>query len=99
METVRIKPDTSKRTRRPALSIRQRDTGRGLCEDTNIEITTCLTEGCQQLDPAHHGGGEVAVDTGLECLEDVDCLEDDHIDSTPVLDSLEDESDEERHQS
>ena len=57
-----------------------------------------LTECSQQLDPAHHGGGEVAVHAGLECLEDVDGLEDDHVDSTPVLDSLEDESDEERDQ-
>ena len=99
METVRIKPDTSKRTRRPALSIRQRDTGRGLCEDTNIEIRTSLTEGCQQLNTAHHGSGQIVVDAGLEGLEDVDCLEDDDIDAAEVLNGLENESDGERLES
>ena len=85
-------PEMMSRGLRPILSIRQSDTaerGQGGISDIN------LTECSEELDPSHHSSGQIVVHAALEGLEDMDSLEDDDIDPAPVLDSLEDQSDEE----
>ena len=55
-----------------------------------------LTPSGDKLDSAHNGGAGVLVNAATDSLEHIDSLEDDHIDTRPVLKKMKDKSEKKR---